>query len=91
MNAGIALTLCGGLGLFLFGMSIMSNSIEAFAGDKLRGIGNILFESMIPYLSIMKLSYAKNIFKIRLNKKENWIVTLKNLLVTLNEIIHKKW
>ncbi|MCR4961616.1 MAG: Na/Pi cotransporter family protein [Lachnospiraceae bacterium] len=38
MNAGVALTLCGGLGLFLFGMSIMSNSIEAFAGDKLRGI-----------------------------------------------------
>ena len=56
----------------------------------IRGIGNILFESMIPYLSIIKLSYAKNIFKIRLNKKDNWIVTLKNLLNTLNEIITKR-
>lgn len=38
MNLGIVLSLCGGLGLFLFGMRIMSDSIEAFAGDKLRGI-----------------------------------------------------
>ena len=38
MTASVVLTLCGGLGLFLFGMKIMSNSIEAFAGDKLRGI-----------------------------------------------------
>lgn len=38
MNLSIILSLCGGLGLFLFGMRIMSDSIEAFAGDKLRGI-----------------------------------------------------
>ena len=56
----------------------------------IRGIGNILFESLIPYLSIIKLSYAKNIFKIRINKKEKWIVTLKNLLNTLNEIVNKR-
>ena len=56
----------------------------------IRGIGNILFESLIPYLSIIKLSYAKNIFKIRINKKDKWIVTLKNLLNTLNEIVNKR-
>ncbi len=38
MSASVILGICGGLGLFLFGMNIMSNSIEAFAGDKLRGI-----------------------------------------------------
>ena len=56
----------------------------------IRGIGNILFESLIPYLSLIKLSYAKNIFKIRINKKDKWIVTLKNLLNTLNEIVTKR-
>ena len=56
----------------------------------IRGIGNLLFESLIPYLSIIKLSYAKNLFKIRINKKDKWIVTLKNLLNTLNEIVTKR-
>lgn len=38
MNFAIILSLCGGLGLFLFGMRAMSDSIEAFAGAKLRSI-----------------------------------------------------
>lgn len=38
MNKDIVLTLCGGLGLFLFGMSLMSNGIEKAAGAKLRNI-----------------------------------------------------
>lgn len=38
MNASIILSLAGGLGLFLFGMRIMSDSIEKVAGAKLRRI-----------------------------------------------------
>ncbi len=38
MNAGILLSLAGGLGLFLFGMSLMSDGIEKAAGAKLRSI-----------------------------------------------------
>lgn len=38
MNFSIILTLLGGLGLFLYGMRVMSDSIEAFAGARLRGI-----------------------------------------------------
>lgn len=38
MNSGILLELVGGLGLFLFGMSLMSESIEKAAGAKLRSI-----------------------------------------------------
>ena len=38
MNADILLSLSGGLGLFLFGMSLMSNGIEKAAGAKLRNI-----------------------------------------------------
>ena len=38
MNATIILSMAGGLGLFLYGMRIMSDSIEKVAGAKLRGI-----------------------------------------------------
>ena len=38
MDLSILISLCGGLGLFLFGMSLMSESIEKAAGAKLRGI-----------------------------------------------------
>lgn len=38
MNSNILLTLSGGLGLFLFGMSLMSEGIEKAAGAKLRNI-----------------------------------------------------
>lgn len=38
MSISIILSLCGGLGLFLFGMRVMSDSIEAFAGARLRKI-----------------------------------------------------
>lgn len=38
MNPTIILSMAGGLGLFLYGMRIMSDSIEMVAGAKLRGI-----------------------------------------------------
>lgn len=38
MNLTILLGLAGGLGLFLFGMTLMSEGIEKAAGAKLRGI-----------------------------------------------------
>lgn len=38
MSFGVIMSLCGGLGLFLFGIREMSDSIEAFAGAKLRAI-----------------------------------------------------
>ena len=38
MNLAIILSMAGGLGLFLYGMRIMSDSIEKVAGAKLRGI-----------------------------------------------------
>lgn len=36
MNVGNILTLIGGLGLFLYGMRVMSDSIEKAAGAKMR-------------------------------------------------------
>lgn len=36
--SGMVLGLIGGLGLFLYGMTLMSDSLEKAAGAKLRGI-----------------------------------------------------
>ncbi len=38
MNTVLLLQMMGGLGLFLYGMKVMSDSIENAAGAKLRGI-----------------------------------------------------
>lgn len=42
MSFGTILTMAGGLGLFLFGMELMSDSIEKVAGARLRRILEIL-------------------------------------------------
>ena len=52
----------------------------------IKGIGNILFESLIPFLSKIKISYASNQFKIALTKGKNWIVDLENILKSLVKI-----
>ena len=41
MDVGSILSLIGGLGLFLYGMDVMSDSIEKAAGAKMRGFLNI--------------------------------------------------
>ena len=43
--------------------------IEVILGNKyinIRGIGNLIFESMIPYLKFIKISYSNNVFKIQI-------------------------
>ena len=55
----------------------------------IKGIGNILFESLIPYLHIVKISYSNNTFKMQISKTKNWIFELQNILKTLNEIQKK--
>ncbi len=63
--------------------------VEINLGDdyiNIRGIGNILFESLIPFLSNVKISYANNIFKIQLFKSKKWISDLEGILKSLLEI-----
>ena len=66
------------------------NNVEIILGDKfikIKGIGNILFEALIPYLNFIKVSYQKNQFKIMLKKRKDWIKDLKELLQCLSRII----
>ena len=63
--------------------------VEIQLGDEyinIKGIGNILFEALIPFLAFVKISYANNVFKIQLNKKKGWMMDLNNILKSLLEI-----
>ena len=63
--------------------------VEINLGDdyiNIKGIGNILFEALIPFLAFVKISYANNVFKIMLTKGKNWIYDLENILKSLLEI-----
>jgi transcription-repair coupling factor (superfamily II helicase) len=52
----------------------------------IRGIGNILFEALIPFLAFVKISYANNVFRIQLSKRTKWISDLESILKSLLEI-----
>ena len=63
--------------------------IEIELGDdyiNIKGIGNILFEALIPFLAFVKISYANNVFKIQLSKGKKWVSDLENILNSLLEI-----
>lgn len=59
MNINILLSMAGGLGLFLFGMRVMSDSIEKVAGARLRRILEIFttnrFSGMVVGLSLIHI------------------------------------
>ena len=64
--------------------------IEIILGNKyinIRGIGNLIFESMIPYLKFIKISYSNNVFKVQLSKNGEWIKNLENILLSLSNIL----
>ena len=63
--------------------------VEIKLGDEyinIRGIGNILFEALIPFLAFVKISYANNVFKIQLSKGKHWLSDLESILKSLLEI-----
>ncbi len=68
-----------------------NNNVELNLGDNfinIKGIGNILFEALIPYLGIIKISYLNHKFKIVMSKKNNWLNDLQNILKSLVNIIN---
>lgn len=56
----------------------------------IRGVGNILFEAMIPFLKTIKVSYMKNEFKIVVLKTNKWLDELESILNVLSNIICPK-
>ncbi|NLB48363.1 MAG: transcription-repair coupling factor [Erysipelotrichia bacterium] len=63
--------------------------VEMTLGEEylhIRGIGNILFEALIPFLALVKISYANNVFRIKLTKRSKWMSDLESILKSLLEI-----
>lgn len=52
----------------------------------IRGIGNILFETLIPYISKIKVSYLNHRFKVVLKKDKDWLKDLESILIGLENI-----
>lgn len=52
----------------------------------IKNIGNLLFESMVPYLGFIKLSYVNNRFTIRVNKRKKWTDDILAILKSLANI-----
>jgi len=71
-----------------------SRTIDVILGKSyinIRGIGNMIFEGMIPFLKFTKISYSNNVFKIQLQKSGDWIRNLENILLSLGSILeHNK-
>lgn len=66
-------------------------TIELILGStylNIRGVGNILFETLIPYLSKIKVTYANNVFKMSLVKNPTWVFDLENILKSLVNILN---
>ena len=69
-----------------------NNKVEIILGEdfvRIKGIGNILFEALIPYLNFIKVSYGNNKFKIVMNKRKDWIIDLECILECLVNITRK--
>ena len=67
-----------------------ANNVELILAKdyiNIRGIGNILFEAMIPYLKTIKVSYVRNEFKIAIIKNRGWLDILIAILECLVNII----
>ena len=65
-------------------------NLEINLGDNfinIKGIGNILFEALIPFLTIIKISYVNHKFKIVMQKKQNWLNDFENILKSLVNVI----
>ncbi|MFA7700940.1 MAG: hypothetical protein WCX85_03605, partial [Bacilli bacterium] len=54
--------------------------------SSINGIGNALFERIIPYLAKVKVSYIQRILKIRMRKIGDWMNDLEDLLIIINEL-----
>ena len=63
--------------------------IEINVGEpyvSIKGIGNMLFEALVAYISKIRVSYLGGRFKILLYKKEKWLLDLEAILVVLANI-----
>ena len=54
--------------------------------SKISGIGNILFETLIPFISYSRIAYRNKEFVITMKKRPTWLKDLESLLSSLASI-----
>jgi transcription-repair coupling factor (superfamily II helicase) len=54
---------------------------------KIKGVGNILFEVMIPFLQIIKISVVDGTLKIAVTKRKDWLADLENILKNILNVL----
>lgn len=71
-------------------MSISDISLNFNLGKEyldIKGIGNFLFEALIPFIDFIKISYTQKRFNIFMRKRKTWLDDLQSILQCLLEIV----
>ncbi|MCD8195144.1 MAG: DEAD/DEAH box helicase, partial [Coprobacillus sp.] len=55
---------------------------------RIEQVGSIIFEAMLPYLSLIHLSYKKNIFTLTISKRQEWFNDLREILKLLINVLN---
>ena len=66
--------------------------IEVILGQEflaIKGIGNILFEAMIPFINYTKITFIGGVFKMNIKKRSTWLKDITDILKTLKSIVDK--
>lgn len=69
------------------------NNVDIVLSDSfasLSGIGNDLFSLLVPYISVLKVTYIDRKLKIRYLKRDSWMKELKVILGLLKDLYKKK-
>ncbi|MEA5060848.1 MAG: transcription-repair coupling factor [Erysipelotrichaceae bacterium] len=71
-------------------MRVLGSYVDITLGNdylKIKGVGNLLFESLIPFIGYTKISYIQRQFKIRMDKRRTWVDDLENMLKCLSQVV----
>jgi len=56
------------------------------AFSSINGVGNALFERIMPYISKVKVSYIQRVLRLRMRKDGEWVGDLENILNAISEL-----
>ena len=58
--------------------------------SKIDGVGNDLFNDLLDYLSVIRVSYLEKKLKVRVTKEENWMDDLEHIMEAIHKLYTKR-
>ena len=58
--------------------------------SKIDGVGNDLFNDLLDYLSVIRVSYLEKKLKVRVTKEENWMDDLEYIMEAIHKLYTKR-